>query len=151
MSTVIEVVLDSIEKSDIKTVLNALLIGKDNVINISASEDEINVSTFFSNNSYLDDFFMSKSESTLLFLLKKITVGNVVIPNPLLRLVKYDTQFDIDFSFENEVDVHQLHMGISCLLKGVNVKEFYAGLEPAQDIDTRFFTNQELGPYQIKN
>ena len=47
MSTVIEVVLDSIEKSDIKTVLNALLIGKDNVINISASEDEINVSTFF--------------------------------------------------------------------------------------------------------
>lgn len=86
--------------------------------------------------------------------LSNLNIAGCIIPSVLLRLVKYEDQYDIDFNFDESdiADVgaaalmKKLHGYISELGKGYQVRDWFGGIEPASDEDTRYFTGSELGP-----
>ena len=83
---------------------------------------------------------------------RELRVGTVVLPDALLRMVKYDDCFDVDCSFDAFIirgQVTDLHAAVLALSERFEVRTCFAGLEPATDRDTRIFTDRELGPLRM--
>ena len=75
-----------------------------------------------------------------------------------LRILRYeDSQFDLEMNFELGDVPHQMRSKLAAALHhfaklhsdAAGVQNYYAGLEPAVDEDTRIFTGKETGPYSL--
>lgn len=81
--------------------------------------------------------------------------GGLVLRNARLRLLRYEGSFDVEINFvlrdaeggPLEGVIERLHKFAMDLSRRHNVMVYYAGLEPASDEDTRFFTGPVRGPY----
>ncbi|MCP4614420.1 MAG: hypothetical protein GY845_37530 [Planctomycetes bacterium] len=82
----------------------------------------------------------------------------ILIERVHLRILRYEgTIFDIELNFTindikndynaNFVEAFQ-DFANKCANK-VGIQSYYAGLEPAADLDTRIFTGNERGPYRM--
>ena len=150
MSSLIEVVFESIPKKNAAKALIMLINDSRKIISTQCSETiELANNEFYLSkiNSILD----FKSDLSISINLSEISIGDIIIPNVLLRLVKYNDQYDIDFNFDiKEVDnknfIEKLHHHIIEIAKNYNIAIFFCGLEPASDAGTRYFTNSNLGP-----
>jgi hypothetical protein len=86
--------------------------------------------------------------------LHELRVGEITLPSVLLRIVRYDGTFDLDFTFDahelvntNVGSVMQsLHMAGKKLSERFNARSFFGGMEPASDANTRYFTDSNIGP-----
>ena len=154
MSGLLEVVFENVLKSKVIQLLMMLITASGRIINVQCSEDielmnegELDVDSLSSLLSFDGDV-------SVLFNLNDMKIGSIILPNVLLRLVKYGVRYDIDFSFESEeienVDmttlVAELHNHAKEVAKNHNMADFFCGMEPAFDEDTRYFTNECLGP-----
>ena len=82
------------------------------------------------------------------------TIGPLNIPDVMFRLLKHDEVFDIDFNFRYDdfkrlggtSPISSLQEGVRKLALDFGAANYYAGMEPASDLDTRFFTNEKFGP-----
>jgi hypothetical protein len=79
----------------------------------------------------------------------------VVLSVVLFRVIKYCDNFDVELFFYDS-DVNDVGMAmrgmqayIADLASKFQVGEFYGGMEPAVDIQTRYFTNESFGPLGI--
>ncbi|MEE1880860.1 hypothetical protein V0R55_11860 [Pseudomonas soli] len=78
--------------------------------------------------------------------------NKVSLPLVLLRVIKWEDRLDIELSFNSTPaddlsDIMQaLHAYVSGLAGRFSIPVFYGGMEPAIDNDTRYFTNETLGP-----
>jgi hypothetical protein len=87
-----------------------------------------------------------------------LKVGEIVISSVLVRVLKYEGVFDIDFSFDENDVVLRGQAAVDVLLTyskemadKFEVANCFYGVEPASDEDTRFFTSGELGPFARKS
>jgi hypothetical protein len=105
----------------------------------------------------IDDFLTCENAICLSELLGRFRVAYaLLLPLVLLRVVKFGAVTDVELSFDwvDELDADglmeamQVYAGNLC--KIYEVAEFYGGLEPAVDIETRYFTNDKLGPLAMK-
>lgn len=154
MADLLEVVLENISRSKVCQLLMLLLGYAGRIVEVQCSEG-IELSS--ENDISEDDVrsFISLSEdASLIVKLNNLNIAGNIIPSVLLRLIKYGDQFDIDFNFD-EADIagmgttalmKQLHVCVSELGKEYQVSDWFGGLEPASDEDTRYFTGSELGP-----
>jgi len=87
---------------------------------------------------------------------KFLDLDSVLIRFPRISFVKYDgSKLDININFEIELVksisksqvIQSLHNFAIKLAKKNYVKTYFCGLDPAVDENTRFFTNEKLGPY----
>ena len=86
--------------------------------------------------------------------LHNLRLGDELFPTVLLRLTKYDQNYDLDFSFDtDELEcteicnlIGNLHRAASLFASKHHVQSFFAGIEPASDKHTRFFTCSQPGP-----
>ena len=84
--------------------------------------------------------------------------SGISVSNVHIRLLKYEkTKYDIEVNFDLddvkfkgfgglEVAMHNYAKKIS---DRNHVKSYYSGLEPAKDLDTRFFTCDTIGPFKL--
>ncbi|MCZ7843069.1 MULTISPECIES: hypothetical protein [Stenotrophomonas maltophilia group] len=75
----------------------------------------------------------------------------VHIPTLLIRVFRFDRTVIIDFSFEMDwsdvaVAMPILHRHFQQLKLLSEARTVFGGMEPAQDLDTRFFTDDARGP-----
>ncbi len=93
--------------------------------------------------------------SCVIYTVKGLRVGAVLrIPTLLIRVLGFEGRVSIDFSFDmdwadvgaamSELQRHFLQLK---MLSGAET--VYGGMEPAQDMDTRFFTDAERGPLRV--
>ncbi|MDA8481432.1 hypothetical protein NNO07_00005 [Pseudomonas resinovorans] len=74
----------------------------------------------------------------------------------LLRVVKYEGRVDVEMSFDSFIDLDVGFVMLAfqeisnALSRRFHVKDCYGGLEPAVDVDTRYFTNGLLGPLSLR-
>lgn len=102
----------------------------------------------------LGSFLNSQHGGLVLINLEYLKFGNVTFPNVLVRIYKYDSYFNIDFNFRPQdlgieslkTFVEELHKYSSEVARVFKLDTFFAGIEPAEDENTRFFTNDDLGP-----
>lgn len=154
MSSLLEVVFENVHKNNVIRLLMLQIAASSKVINVQCSEDielmngdELDVNAL----SYLLSF---DGDVSALINLNDMKINGITMPNVLLRLVKYSEQYDIDFNFDSdEIDnidmtilVAELHHHAKEVARDHNIANFFCGMEPASDEDTRYFTNESLGP-----
>lgn len=154
MSELLEVVLEDILSSEVCKLFNSLMEKSGEIIKIQCSEPL----NFSSNHSILEDeirsFINLSDDASLIIRLSSLNIAGYTIPQVLLRLLKYDGKYDIDFTFD-ESDLIGLNtkelMGdmythILDITKKHQISDFFGGIEPASDKDTRYFSSNGCGP-----
>ena len=153
MSESYEIVLQQVAADDLHVLLKLIEIGSQDVSNLAVSEDFGEVGTVGISKSLVDAIVASEGDVCLTEQLHGFRVLETIrLPLVLLRVVKYEGKFDIELSFNEapSFDIDKIMFAMQeyavALSRKFNIKEFYGGLEPAADIDTRYFTGNALGP-----
>lgn len=81
--------------------------------------------------------------------------ARTVLVDVSVRILRYGNQYDVVVLFESDLEwagpfgeiMDALHEYAMKLSQRHNVKSYYAGLDPAMDEDTRFFTGTSRGPH----
>lgn len=154
MADLLEVVLENILRSKVCRLLMLLLGHAGQITEIQCSEtiklsSERNISE-----DEIESFVNLSGDAILIIKISNLYMADYIIPSVLLRLVKYGDQYDIDFNFDESdiTDVgttalmKKLHEYISEIGRRYQVGEWFGGIEPASDEDTRYFTGNEFGP-----
>ena len=154
MSSLFEVVFENVVKSNVIRLLMLLIAGAGRITNIQCSENIRLIIEGDLDVKALDSVLSFHGDVTVLINLVDMKIGGVTLPKVLLRWVKYGDLYDIDFNFDsNDLEdmgmmnlVTALHGDIKEIAKDNGVVAFFGGMEPASDEDTRYFTNDVLGP-----
>jgi hypothetical protein len=157
MSNLLEVVFENVCTRNVGQLLLSLIAGAGRIVNAQCSEDiRLIVSGELDANA-LNFVLKFQGDVNLSINIGDLEFGGVILPNVLLRLVKYGEQYDIDLNFDpyelENVDmmglVKQLHDHAKEIARDSGVDTFFGGMEPASDKDTRYFTNDDFGPLLI--
>ena len=86
--------------------------------------------------------------------LEQATIGDAVISNPSIRLLRIDDAwFDVELNFDlDDIDnprifADGLHSVARQLAERHSIERYFAGLEPAANEETRLFTGINKGPF----
>ena len=152
MSNLIEVVFENVPKTNVSRLLLYLVYSAKYIIIADTSENFEIFEEGKLNKQEVESLINFSEDVTGFFKLEEMKVNGIILPLVLLRLVKYDGLYDIDFNFdlaklrhiEMSKLINTLHISISNLAKENNVKNWFAGMEPASDGNTQYFTNNKL-------
>nr|WP_321442958.1 hypothetical protein [uncultured Cohaesibacter sp.] len=154
MSVLLEVVFENIQKTKVVQLFMLLVMASIRVVNVQCSEDADLMKEDELDVDSLSSLLNFDGDVSVLVGLNDMNIGDVTLPNVLLRLVKYGDCYDIDFNFDTEevenTDmaelVAELHHHAQQIAAEHCMAEFFCGMEPASDEYTRYFTNENLGP-----
>lgn len=154
MADLLEVVLEGVARSKVYQVLIEVLSKAGRIMEVQCTEEIPLPNDGTISEEDVKIFLSLSDDASLMIKLDKIEVEGIVIPSVFLRVVKYSDKLDIDFNF-NERDVvgagtvklmEKLHDTMTAISDSYNVDNWYGGIEPASDQDTRYFTRKESGP-----
>lgn len=154
MTNLFEVVFERVNKTYVVQILIRLISDAKRIVGVECTEDIALMDDGQLNMESLESVLSFNGDVSILIELDDMKAGNAILPSVLLRLVKYDDQFDVDFNFDADelknMDVAllmtYLHSYVKDVAKECNVGHFFGGMEPASDKSTRYFTNQVAGP-----
>lgn len=154
MSNLIEVVFENVGKNCVLQLLKLLITSLENIISIECTENPSLFKEGQLSEEGINPFLDFEDDVTVLIKIRSIDLGSIILPNVQLRLLKYEGQYDIEFNFDsNELEntttttlVKELHAYAKRIAIECGISDFCCGMEPASDEDTRYFTNDELGP-----
>ncbi len=152
MSELFEIVLENIPKLKVCSVYLNLLKEAGEIEELQCSERLCSASPKNISKRLVKSFLDLPCDATLTVKLNYLTMNEYDIPSVLLRLVKYGDKFDIDFNFDEsavndfgvEVLMKKMHAKISKMAKQHNINNWFGGMEPACDTETRFFTKEKF-------
>jgi hypothetical protein len=147
MTEAVEFVFEDVERSVVASLFVYLLSKSAEVVTFECTEDVGEASA--NRGEILRAAIASMLDLSILAHVRQFEMGQAVIPSALVRMVKCGINFDIDVSFDANMcalDVANLQAHVLQIAEEFSIMLCYAGLEPAADSETRFFTNQEIGP-----
>lgn len=148
-----EVVFQEVPRKNLFLLLRKMKMNASFISNINISS-EIEISKDFEMcESLINDIIDNRGDICLIGEFHGFVVSEKVsIKSVLLRVVKYGVNIDVELSFDDDGDVSiddlmkELHQYAKKISEEFDVGVFYGGLEPAMDINTRYFTNDVVGP-----
>jgi len=147
-SEIIEVVFENVE---LEKAVDFLLYCKSKSIlrelNIASDSGVID----FSSKEKLIKSIIQSSDGAFYFSYSNFYLGDFLLAWSGVRLDKYNGDFDVLLDFEEDdiiekIPISQIHLYASKLSSDLQSSHYYCGYEPAQDTETRFFTQENLGP-----
>ena len=154
MTNIFEVVFERVDKCHVVQVLTRIISGAKCIISVECTENIVLMNEGHLNIKGFESILNFNGDVSILIRLEDMKAGNVTLPSVLLRLVKYNELFDVDFNFDVDelkntnaaLVMSQLHGYAKQISGNFNVWNFFGGMEPAADKNTRYFTNQIVGP-----
>jgi hypothetical protein len=152
-SELIELVFEAIRGSQLNDFVNDLLPAS-NVIEI-ASEGVLFEFKDDSVFDYFDTIKRTDSSPTSIFIKGAfLNLDGVIINEPLVQILSYDGMIDALFIFsladvrtEKGIDpLETIRLSAIKIAEKIDPENFFCGLEPAQDRETRFFSKDTIGP-----
>nr|WP_146219580.1 hypothetical protein [Pseudomonas sp. RW407] len=148
-----EVVFQQVAVGDLLELLNALEVSSEVLSDLGVSESLGDILLAEIDKKLIDGIVSYEGDICLTGRLYKFNVSNeICLPFVFLRVIKYANGIDVELSFDDTrlFDIGGLmrimQIYADGLSKKINMVGFYGGLEPAIDIDTRYFTGDVLGP-----
>lgn|GEM_PF-2293072 len=145
-----EIVMEAIPWNHMSTMLESIGCMAESVSQAEVHGDPVAIGDWLAGN--FDEFACS---SCLVQVINDFRLGSAVhIPTLLIRVFRFDGLASIDLSFDMDwsnagVAMPMLHRHFLKLKLLIGARAVYGGMEPAQDLDTRFFTDDERGPLGI--
>ncbi|PSL25451.1 hypothetical protein [Chitinophaga ginsengisoli] len=99
--------------------------------------------------------FESASNSYFYFRFSSFRLLKLQLPEAGIQVHKYDNSYDLSIDFPEShfdklgISIADLQNSVRILADDLNAKMYCCGYEPVFNLDTRFFTNTELGPLSI--
>lgn len=154
MSDLIELVFEDVAKNDVANFLISLLAGAKEIDRIECSEDKFFGKKLIVSEEMFSSLVEADCDLTTVFNVEELMLGETVLHEVLIRLVKYGGSYDVDLNFDprslvggsKSAVLVQLHQYAKFIRSNFSLATFYCGLEPASDEDTRYFTDDEVGP-----
>jgi hypothetical protein len=114
-----------------------------------------NLKEYFIDWDQIEKLLINEKDIAIFINAKKIIIDDINIDNISFQVIKYELKYDLNILFdsdsykncldENEIlKLYKLSKKISKLIKA---KNYYAGIEPAIDIETRIFDINKIGPF----
>ncbi|WP_018929891.1 hypothetical protein [Pseudomonas umsongensis] len=158
MAGLLEFVFELVDKGSVLPLLTEVINGADSVVSAQCSETfpvwrdcQIQLDAISAAMSF-------EGEVCVLVNVRNLKIMELIIGSVLVRILKYDGVFDIDFSFDEIDVVLRGQAAVDVLLTyskemadKFEVADCFYGAEPASDEDTRFSTSGELGPFARKS
>lgn len=149
----VELVFDGIPEEFLDPFIEGLL-DKDGIILIENEKGPVPYRRL--ERGVLSCIEMDSDSGFLLINVKKITVAGIEINMPLLRVLHFENSIELSITFddkdlllENISLVKPFFFGVKKMASNYKIANFYCGIEPALDMDTRFFDESGLGPLKI--
>ena len=154
MAELIECVLEGIPPRRVFELLEEMIGLSQGVIRHQCTEDML----FFPKGRLSQDavttFLALHSSQVLILFLKQMKIGGRETFDTQILLINHRNQYRIEWNIEvpsldkNRLShlVPELHKWCKNTASSLGIKHFYGGMEPADDKDTRFFTNDQRGP-----
>ncbi len=142
--------MEAIPWNHMSTMLESIGCMAESVSQAEVHGDPVAIGDWLAGN--FDEFACS---SCLVQVINDFRLGSAVhIPTLLIRVFRFDGLASIDLSFDMDwsnagVAMPMLHRHFLKLKLLIGARAVYGGMEPAQDLDTRFFTDDERGPLGI--
>lgn len=154
MAELSEVAFENILRSKMYKVLLALLNNAGHIIEIRCSENIQFSGGGELTEQEIESFLDLSDDASIIIKLSDLQIGDNLVPAVLLRVMKYGNQFDIDFNFSEQdiksmiisVIIKKIYEFASGIGKSYEIEQWFGGMEPASDEDTRYFTDDTLGP-----
>ncbi|WP_147310742.1 hypothetical protein [Pseudomonas citronellolis] len=147
-----EVVFQQVAVGNLLELLNALEVSSEVLSDLGISESLGNMLLAGGDEKLIDGIVSYEGDICLTGRLYKFNISDeVCLPFVFLRVIKYAGGIDVELSFDDTqiFDIGGLMRAMQIyadgLSKRINMVGFYGGLEPAIDIDTRYFTGDVLG------
>lgn len=147
MNDAFEILMEAIPWVNVSTVLETIGRMAESVSRTELDGEPVAIGDWFAGSA--DDFPCS---SCMIQTINGFRLGSAVyIPTLLIRVFKFDETISIDFSFDMDwsnvaVAMPMLHRHFQQLKLLSGARTVFGGMEPAQDQDTRFFTDDARGP-----
>lgn len=149
MNELLEIVFENVPKSNLIDILNQI---SGSYINFNV-KDEI---VYFIEKIDSINQIVDENEYTSMNL-NSIHLSKVKINKPSFLILYYSKKFDININFyESDIfdeGTNEIELRIMSLCNEIRTKNgvenVFFGLEPASDVETRFFTNNKLGPLKL--
>ena len=157
MADLLEVVFEGVSKDKAVGLFMALLSGSLNLSVVSCPED-IKLTDGIELDKSVLNSLVNIEDLALLINVDTLKLEHINLSNVLIRLTKYEKLFDIDFNIDidncrninKKTFIRELQNVVSKLAGNHQITSYFAGMEPATDEDTRYFTRDEVGPLQLQ-
>lgn len=155
MSEVIEFVFEDVQLSRLSSLVSSITNYAQQVLSVECPERE---QIALSSAEGLELLIGSADELSVFYKLANVSIGGVRAAFMLAEVVKYRGQCDVELSvWENDLRDSSVKALITTMARKMNelaaengVHQWYSGLEPARDLETRYFTGLEMGPLKVK-
>jgi len=105
----------------------------------------------------IERLLSEKKEVAIFINAEELVMENIMIKNVSFQILKYNSIFDFNVIFmlkdfrknRNKKGVIELAKWAKLISNAIQAKNYYAGLEPAIDRDTRIFDKEKIGPLNI--
>jgi len=148
-----EIVFQQVAVSDLHQLLELMKMDSQSLSELAVSEDFGKADSSKDSGILIDRFISYSGEICLTGKLHGFSFSEgMQLPLVFLRVIKYGGEVDVELSFDDtslpdiSCVMRAAQKYASTLSKKFDVNEFYGGLEPAVDFDTRYFTGDFLGP-----
>lgn len=105
---------------------------------------------------YIETIFKKNKNFGLFLNLKELKKSDVLLPKCGISVYKYEDKINLEINFKlSDLNDHfkQITNKLMWLAESTatqyKIEEYYCGLEPAEEKETRLFTNQHVGPLFI--
>lgn len=149
MKESIEILFDECRFNDIKKYIFEC-IENANLVKCNGFTDNVPYGEFTSS-SILTYLEKENEHGNAYFQFTDFEMSGLTIPYIVLCVMKYDNLFRLEFNFDLEFlmkmkNVIQLQLWTQVIREKIGAKSYVCGLEPASYEQTRFFTNNTIGP-----
>ncbi len=111
------------------------------------------------NEKSIQEVFIKNKNFGLFINLEELDKEGICLPNCAIAVYKNENKINFELNFQlsdlKKFKIKDLTKELMKLAKSIavhyQIEDYYCGLEPAQDIKTRLFTNEQLGPFSIKS
>lgn len=148
MSNLIEITFENVSLAKIGSLLKDLCSNK--VKNYSLTTEDGNIDG--SSDESIEKFFFEYENFSLFINLYKLEKNQIVIPNCSIAVFKDKESVDVILIFEESDlnhEIQDLMYFAKALASQYQIDLYYCGLDPAYDLDTRFFTKENIGPLTL--
>jgi hypothetical protein len=151
----IEVIFKDVPIKRIAPLLKELIYNGKKTFNYNLTCDWAEID--WNNEASIEEVFVKNNNFGLFVNLKELNMKNICLPNCGIAVYKYEDTINLEINFQlsdlNDVMIKDLTKNLMKLSKDIAIQyqigNYFCGLEPAQDVETRLFTNEQLGPFSI--
>lgn len=153
----IEIIFSNVSAKKIGKLLKDFTSEGSEVVNYNLTSGDCKID--WKNEQSIEAVFQEYKSFGLFINLKKLNKAGVCLRNCGISIYKCEFKINIEINFQlldqSSSYGQLLTKNLMELAKSIavqyEIKGYYCGLEPAEETETRLFTNQQVGPFSIQN